>query len=104
MKAYEANNAILRHAIEWRAAALADGWRYEGKVYVQEPLRRACTLTRDDFRAIIIARDEPPEFRHLPAACVTVWRDHAELPIGLIYDWNAIRSLSAAERGPGAHP
>jgi len=94
--AHHHNAMLVIRAKAWVAAALEDDWRVEGKIYVQEPLRRACTLTKEDFRAIVISRDEPAGGRHLPAGCVTVWKGPKQLLIGLEYDWSQITALASA--------
>ena len=74
MKAYATCCDLSEAARIWMADARADGWRIDGKLYLQEPLSRACTMTREDLRAICICRNEPPILRHLPAGCITLWK------------------------------
>ena len=95
MKAYATCCDLSETARIWMADARADGWRIDGKLYLQEPLSRACTMTREDLRAICICRNEPPILRHLPAGCITLWKGAAEIPAPLVYDWPTIKRFRA---------
>jgi hypothetical protein len=64
----------LESARQWVADAVADGWTIE-PTYRTESIKRAATLTKDDYKALVLMRDDShtPGSRFKYTAQVSVW-------------------------------
>jgi len=64
MSAYSHTNDLemIKAARDYMQAAIADGWEH-APTYTQEVEERACSLTREGYKMMIIAREALPEDR-----------------------------------------
>ena len=82
--------AFVKLALEWRDAAVADGWDMEPTYGDHESVDTAWRLRRDGYSIQGISR--PGSDKELPTAGVSIWGpDGLAIHPPLEYDWEAIR-------------
>ncbi|MEF8793998.1 hypothetical protein [Thiohalorhabdus sp.] len=70
--------------IQWRDAAIADGWLVVPKVPGQD-WEQACVLHREDFQALCVTRNEGTD-------TLTIWApDGMQVPTPNPYDWEKVK-------------
>src|SRR3990167_2938315 len=81
------------HVICWRDAAVADGWEIHPTYGGHESKDRACTLTRDGFKALVLTLDQLGAKNWKYEAEVNLWGpDGLMIPAGIEYDWERIQA------------
>lgn len=90
-------NRIIPEIIDWRAAAIADGWELK-PTYGYEDVSRAASLERDGFKAMVLTRDPAPATKHL-AECrrheytLNIWGpDGLAIAASYPYSWEKIQA------------
>jgi hypothetical protein len=101
-KIVEARKALIAAALAWREAAIADGWESR-PTYQQEDEMTAFRLTRDGF--IIQGLARPESELSVGSGELSGWGpDGLHIPVGEIYDWNALKTAVETCGYCGAHP
>jgi hypothetical protein len=78
-----------QRAVEYRKAAIADGWTCEPTYGEHEPVEQAAKLTRDGFTMQIITRTKVGKWNY--EASVNIWGpDGLGIEPPESYDWNQI--------------
>lgn len=97
-----ARESIIAAALAWREAAIADGWTSR-PTYDHENELTAFTLERDGFKVQGLARPSQPEsMGHGEISC---WgSDGLHIPVGEVYDWDAIQRAVETCGYCGTHP
>ena len=101
-KIVDARKVLIAKALAWREAAIADGWHSE-PTYQHEPELTAFRLTRQGFIIQGLARSASEDA--VGTGELSGWGpDGLHIPVGEIYDWDALKRAVETCGYCDAHP